>query len=99
MPNAWEARPNRYTKAIIEKEAAKAKAYSCEALYLDPGWDTEFGTFLWGEQWLGPRTAFVRGLAQLESDRGESLRQHLARIVDLLAFIGKELVNRCDKPN
>ena len=46
MPNAWEDRAHRYTKAIVEKEAAKGRAYSCEALYLDPGWDTEFGTFL-----------------------------------------------------
>ncbi|MBI5093301.1 MAG: hypothetical protein HZB26_12780 [Candidatus Hydrogenedentes bacterium] len=52
-------RPKAYTKALIELEAAKARDYSCESLYLDPGWDTDFGTFLWGEQWLGPRKAFV----------------------------------------
>ena len=34
-------------------------AYSCEALYLDPGWDNDFATFRWGEKWLGPRKAFV----------------------------------------
>ena len=32
--------PHRYTKAIIEKQAAKGRDFSCEALYLDPGWDT-----------------------------------------------------------
>ncbi len=73
MPNAWEDRPHRYTRAIVEKEAAKGKAYSCEALYLDPGWDTGFGTFLWGEDWLGPRAAFVR---DMQSGFGLKLALH-----------------------
>jgi len=48
-----------YTRALMEEEAAKAAAYGAEALYLDPGWDTEFGTFFWGEEWLGNRREFV----------------------------------------
>ena len=60
MSGAWTDRLHRYTKAILEEEAAKGVAYSCEALYLDPGWDTDFGTFLWGEKWLGPRKAVHR---------------------------------------
>ncbi len=59
MEGAWNDRLHKYTKAILEKEAKKGVAYSCEALYLDPGWDTGFATFLWGDQWLGPRKAFV----------------------------------------
>jgi hypothetical protein len=59
MEGAWDNRIRNYTKAIVEKEAVKGVAYSCEALYLDPGWDTKFGTFLWGEKWLGPRKKFV----------------------------------------
>ena len=59
MPNAWEDRQHRYTKEIVEREAAKGRDYSCEALYLDPGWDTDFATFLWGEKWLGPRKQFI----------------------------------------
>ena len=59
MPEAWTDRLHRYTKAIVEKEAQKGRDYSCEALYLDPGWDTDFATFLWGEQWLGPRKQFI----------------------------------------
>ena len=59
MEGAWDDRLHRYTKAIVEKEAAKGVAYSCEALYLDPGWDTGFATFLWGEEWLGPRKQFI----------------------------------------
>lgn len=59
MGGAWDDRLHRYTKAIVEKEAEKGVAYSCEAIYLDPGWDTGFATFLWGDAWLGPRKAFV----------------------------------------
>jgi hypothetical protein len=59
MNGAWEDRAHRYTKEIVEREAAKGRDYSCEALYLDPGWDTDFATFLWGEKWLGPRKQFI----------------------------------------
>ena len=59
MDGAWEDRLHRYTKEIVEREAAKGRDYSCEALYLDPGWDTDFATFLWGEKWLGPRKQFI----------------------------------------
>ena len=48
-----------YTREIILKEAAKARAYHCDALYLDPGWDTEFGSFIWGTEWLGDRGQFI----------------------------------------
>lgn len=49
-----------FTREMLEQEAAKARDYHCEALYLDPGWDTEFGTMIWGEEWLGPRKEFAR---------------------------------------
>ena len=52
-------RPQAYTLSLVEEEAIKARDYGCQALYLDPGWDTDFGTFLWGEDWLGPEEAFV----------------------------------------
>ncbi|HIJ64674.1 MAG TPA: hypothetical protein HPP77_01880 [Candidatus Hydrogenedentes bacterium] len=52
-------RPLAYTKDMMLEEATKAEAYGCQSLYLDPGWDTDFGTFLWGEDWLGPRKAFI----------------------------------------
>jgi hypothetical protein len=73
MSGAWEDRPRRYTKAILEKEAVKGRDYSCEALYLDPGWDTDFGTFLWGEQWLGPRQQF---LDEMQSKHGLKVALH-----------------------
>ncbi len=73
MTEAWTDRPHRYTKAIVEKEAQKGRDYSCEALYLDPGWDTDFGTFYWGEAWLGPRRDFVR---EMRSQYGLKLALH-----------------------
>lgn len=48
-----------YTKGKILEEARKAKEYSCGALYLDPGWDTKFGSFLWGTEWLGPVRRYI----------------------------------------
>ncbi len=63
-PQPRMTRPIAYTKALIEEEAEKAHSYNCESLYLDPGWDTDFGTFLWGEDWLGPRKQFVREMRE-----------------------------------
>ncbi len=59
MEGAWDDRLHRYTRAVVEKEAVKGRAYHCEALYLDPGWDTSFGSFIWGQDWLGPQAAFA----------------------------------------
>jgi hypothetical protein len=59
MVNAWADRAHLYTKEIIERQAALGRDYHCESLYLDPGWDSEFASFLWGEKWLGPRKAFI----------------------------------------
>jgi hypothetical protein len=78
MPEAWNDRVHRYTKAIVEKEAAKGRDYSCEALYLDPGWDTDFGTFLWGEKWLGPRKQSIEEMKS-KYDLAVSLHCPLAR--------------------
>jgi len=60
--NLDDTRALLYTKAMMEREAAKARDYSCESLYLDPGWDTNFGTLIWGDKWLGPRKDFIRGI-------------------------------------
>ena len=73
MDQAWTDRPHRYTLEIVEQEAKKGRAYSCEAIYLDPGWDTDFGTFLWGTDWLGPRRAFVQ---KMRSEYGLQLSLH-----------------------
>ncbi len=53
-----------YTKELIVDEAKKAAEYSCQSLYLDPGWDTDFGTFIWGEEWLGPRKRFIQEIRE-----------------------------------
>ncbi len=63
-PGPRMTRPVTYTKELLEEEAEKARDYSCQSLYLDPGWDTDFGTFLWGEDWLGPRKQFVKEISE-----------------------------------
>jgi len=70
-------RAQTYTRAAIEDEAIKAKAYGCEALYLDPGWDTAFGTFLWDEARLGSLRKFVEEM-QTRHGLGVSLHCQLA---------------------
>jgi len=70
-------RPHTYTRALLEEEARKAREYGCESLYLDPGWDTDFGTLQWGEAWLGPRCEFVECIRR-EYGLGVSLHCPLA---------------------
>ena len=71
-PMPRRTRPFTYTREQLLGEAAKGQEYSCEALYLDPGWDTEFATFLWGEEWLGDAHDFI-----------ETVRQHYGLAVSL----------------
>ena len=63
-PEPRATRPLTYTKATLFEEAAKARDYSSQALYLDPGWDTDMATLRWGAEWLGDRRTFVRELAE-----------------------------------
>lgn len=71
-----------YTRELLEQEAAKAVEYGCQSLYLDPGWDTAFGTLLWGGKWLGPRREFI-DLIRKEYGLGLSLHCPLATWMSL----------------
>ena len=73
MPDAWRPPRKDYDRAAIEKEAAKGRAYSCESLYLDPGWDTAFGSFIWAEERLGPRKEFIE---HMQSEYGLKVSLH-----------------------
>jgi len=55
-----EMRKELYSLKHMEEEAAKAKEIGCQALYLDPGWDTPFASQLWDEDRLGPAKDFVK---------------------------------------
>lgn len=72
-PLPRRTRPYTFTKELILEQAAKAKAYGCQALYLDPGWDNEFGTLIWGAEWLGDLKAFI---AQVREQYGLSVSLH-----------------------
>ncbi len=58
-----EMRKKYYTLADLRAEAAKAQDYSCESLYLDPGWDTRFASKIWDEARLGSFKSFTTMLA------------------------------------
>jgi hypothetical protein len=57
-----ENRKKYYTLADMKEEAAKAQAIGAEALYMDPGWDTNFASKIWDEARLGPYRAFTEML-------------------------------------
>jgi hypothetical protein len=77
LPNNGQDNPeNRqkfYRLPDMQAEAAKAKDYHCEALYLDPGWDTNFASKIWDESRLGKLEDFV---AMLRRDYGLRLSLH-----------------------
>lgn len=54
-----ELRQRLYTLESMKEEAKKAKELGCEALYLDPGWDTMFGSSIWAAERLLSAEQFV----------------------------------------
>ncbi len=68
-----EMRKKYYQLGDLKEAAAKAKAIGCEALYLDPGWDTLFGSKIWDETRLGSCKDFVE---MLRRDYGLKLSLH-----------------------
>ena len=54
-----------YSLPDLREEAAKARNIGCEALYLDPGWDTSFASKIWDESRLG-RLADFSGMLKRE---------------------------------
>jgi hypothetical protein len=60
--NDPEMRNKYYTLTDMKLEAAKAKSMGCEALYLDPGWDTFFGSKIWDQPRLGTYKSFTQML-------------------------------------
>lgn len=57
--NDKDALAKHYNLQTLEKEAKRAKDIGCEALYLDPGWETCEGETIWDEQRLGDAKDFV----------------------------------------
>ncbi len=56
-----------YSHALMRQEAVKARELGCEALYLDPGWDTGPSHQVWDAARLGRTEAFV---AEMQRDFG-----------------------------
>ncbi len=68
-----ENRKKYYLLADMREEAAKAHAIGCEALYLDPGWDTRFASKIWDSSRLGPIEEFS---AMLKREYNLSMSLH-----------------------
>jgi hypothetical protein len=66
-------RAKYYTINDLKEAAGKAKDIGCEALYLDPGWDTLFASKIWDEPRLGRLSDFT---AMLRQDYGLRLSLH-----------------------
>jgi len=77
-----EDRQRLYTLEAMEEEARKAAELGCEALYLDPGWDTMFGSSIWAAERLLPAEEFVK-LMREKYGLGVSLHTPLAGWTDL----------------
>jgi len=73
MDGDWDNRTERYTREKIIGEAKKAARFNCDALYLDPGWDTEFASFIWEEERLGNQKEFIQ---EIKADFGLDLALH-----------------------
>lgn len=80
-----DRRQDLFMLDALWEEARKAKEYSCESLYLDPGWDTFLGSHLWDEQRLGPQREVVERLRK-DFDLGLSLHSVLAWWSDVSTF-------------
>ena len=68
-----ENRKKLYTLDDMKEGAGKARAIGCEALYLDPGWDTNFASKIWDDARLGKLPEFS---AMLRRDYGLKLSLH-----------------------
>jgi hypothetical protein len=68
-----DVRRKYYSLADMRAAAAKAKWFGCEALYLDPGWDTNFASKIWDQARLGSLESFT---SMLRSDYGLKCSLH-----------------------
>jgi len=75
--NDPQMRKKYYSLADMKEEAAKAQAIGCEALYQDPGWDTNFTSKIWDQARLGPYKAFT-GMLKREYGLKSSLHTPLS---------------------
>lgn len=72
-PDNEATRAKHYLSRHLHDEAVKAREIGCEAIYLDPGWDTHFGSSIWDAERLGPLNSFVR---TMRDDYGLAVALH-----------------------
>ena len=59
-PDTPQRRAQFYRREDMEVEARKAAELGCEALYMDPGWDTSFASSVFAADRLGAHKDFAR---------------------------------------
>ena len=64
LGDSVENRKRVYRRQDMEVEADKAHEVGCQCLYLDPGWDTLFGSNVWAADRLGSEESFVGWLKE-----------------------------------
>lgn len=68
-----DVRRKYYSLPDMKAAAAQAKSFDCEALYLDPGWDTNFASKIWDQARLGSLQDFT---SMLRRDYGLKCSLH-----------------------
>lgn len=53
-----------YHRSDMLEAAEKARLHGCECLYLDPGWDTTFGSNIWDESRMGDMKSFAEEIKE-----------------------------------
>ncbi len=81
----YRKRRELYTLDHMREEASKARELGCEALYLDPGWDTSFGSSIWPPYRLRSAEEFVTLMSE-EFGLEVSLHMPLAVWCDPTAY-------------
>ena len=69
-----------YSLDLMKSEAAKAHELGCEALYMDPGWDTGLSSQIWDAERLGPMESYVKMIREEYGMKGVSLWCSLAGV-------------------
>ncbi|MBP7933941.1 MAG: hypothetical protein KA354_04760, partial [Phycisphaerae bacterium] len=84
-PDTAERRAQLYRRSDMLAEAEKAHELGCEALYLDPGWDTAMSSCIWAADRLGPQEEFAR-LIKEKYNLSLSLHTPLAGWTDINGY-------------
>jgi len=85
-----------HSKTSLVPELEKAREIGCEAIYLDPRWDTAWSSSIWAEDRLGKQKDFVRILKKEYGFKGLALHTPLAPWTNASTYSGEARVMNKD---